>query len=124
MRRILAASLVLAVPAVAAAPSREPFGNAHIALMVRVQAGGAEPRLSELDVWADGSRLRARVRDEPASGEFWIDGLDSAALWIVGGKVEAPKRRTLAHALQLSLGSALLPAHGNTDRIAGRPCRS
>lgn len=123
MRRIALASLLLAMPALAGAPSREPFGNAHLTLMVRVQAGAAEPRLAELEVWADGTRLRARVRGEPESGDFWIDGLDSAALWIVGGKVETPKRRTLAHALQLSLGAALPPAHGNTDRIAGRPCQ-
>lgn len=122
MRRIVA-TMLLALPAFAAAPSREAFGNAHVTLMIRVQAGAAEPRLAELDLWADGTRLRARVRGEPESGELWIDRLDAAALWIVGGKVEAPKRRTLAHALQLSLASALLPAHGNTDRIAGRPCK-
>ncbi len=123
MRRIALASLLLAVPALAAAPSREPFGNAHLTLMVRVQAGAAEPRLADVDLWADGTRLRARVRGEPETGEVWIDGLDSAALWIVNGKVEAPKRRTLPHALQLSLAAAPTPAHGNTDRIAGRPCK-
>jgi len=123
MRRIALFSLLLAMPALAAAPAREAFGNAHVTLMVRMQAGAGEPRLAELDVWADGTRLRARVRGEPESGEFWIDGLDSVALWIVAGKSETPKRRTFAHALQLSLASAALPAHGNTDRIAGRPCR-
>ena len=123
MRRIALASLLLAFPSLAAAPPREPFGNAHVALMVRVQAGTAEPRLAEVDVWAEGTRLRARIRGEPGEGEFWIDGLDSPAQWIVSGKVEPARRRTLAHALQLSLAPAPSPAHANTDRIAGRPCK-
>jgi hypothetical protein len=123
MRRTPLTWLLLALPAVAAAPPREPFGNAHVSLMVRVQAGAADPRLAEVDVWAEGTRLRARVRGEPESGEFWIDGLGSPALWIVSGKVEPARRRTLEHALQLSLAPAPSPAHANTDRIAGRPCK-
>lgn len=121
MRRTALISLLLAAPAFAAAPAREPFGNAHLSLMVRMEAGAAGPRLAEVDVWSDGSRLRARIRGE--AGELWIDGLDSAAQWIVKGKVEQPRRRTLEHALQLSLAPAPSPAHANTDRIAGRPCK-
>ncbi|MGZ6124171.1 MAG: hypothetical protein ACXWLR_04375, partial [Myxococcales bacterium] len=123
MRRTALVSLLLALPSIAAAPAREPFGNAHVSLMARVQAGNAEPRLAEVDVWADGARLRARIRGEPGSGEFWIDGPGSPALWIVGGKMEQARRRTLEHALQLSLAPAPSPAHANTDRIAGRPCK-
>lgn len=125
MRRKTLTSLLLALPALAAAPgaTREPFGNAHVSLMVRVQNGAAEPRLAEVDVWAEGARLRARVRGAAEAGEFWIDGLDSPALRIVGGKVEAPKRRTLEHALQLALAPSAPAAHANTDRIAGHPCK-
>jgi hypothetical protein len=123
MRRTALASLLLALPSLAAAPPREPFGNAHVALMVRLQAGAAEPRLAEVDLWAEGARLRARIRGQPESGELWIDGLGSPALWIVNGKVEPAGRRTLAHALQLSLAPPPSPAHANTDRIAGRPCK-
>ena len=123
MRRRGLLPLLIAVPALSAAsaPPREPFANAHVSLMARLQTGGAGPRLADLDVWADGARLRARVRGE--AGEIWIDGLDAPAFFIVDGKVEEPRRRTLERALQLALSPALLPAHANTDRIAGRPCK-
>ena len=122
MRRIALASLLFAVPALAAAPSREPFGNARVTLMVRVQAGGAEPRLAELDVWAEGTRLRARVRGEPASGDLWVDGSGSP-LWIVDGKVEAPSAGRWRRRCNSPSVSRRAPAHANTDRIAGHPCK-
>jgi hypothetical protein len=122
MHRIVLTSLLLAMPALAADPPREAFANARVSLMVRVQAGAAEARVAEVDVWAEGARLRARIRGEPASGDFWVDGSGSP-LWIVEGKIEAPKRRTLAHALQLAFAVAPTPAHANTDRIAGHPCK-
>lgn len=117
--------LLLALPALAADPvvPREPFARAHVSLMVRAQNGAGEPRLADVDVWAEGARLRARVRGEPKSGEFWIDGLSSEALRIIDGKVSPPRRRTLEHALQLALAASPSLANANTDRIAGHPCK-
>jgi hypothetical protein len=116
-------TILIAAFAVAAgsSPAREPFANAHVMLMARVQNGNGEPHLADVDVWAEGARLRARVRGERA--ELWIDGLDAAALLIVEGKVEEARRGTAERALQLALAPAQPPAHANTDRIAGRPCK-
>ena len=124
MRRTALIAL-LALPALAADPvvPREPFAKAHVSLMARAQLGAAEARLADIDVWAEGTRLRARVRGEPRSGEFWVDGLASEALRIVDGKVSQPGRRTLEHALQLALAASPSLANANTDRIAGHPCK-
>jgi hypothetical protein len=124
MRRA-ALILTLALPALAADPlvPREPFAKAHVSLMARAQTGAEEPRLADLDVWAEGTRLRARVRGEPKAGEFWVDGLASEALRILDGKVKDPRRRTLEHALQLALAASPSLANANTDRIAGHPCK-
>jgi hypothetical protein len=115
----------LALPAVAAPPlaPREPFGKAHVSMMARAQNAGREAKLVEIDIWAEGNRLRARVRDEPNLGEFWIDGLAAEALHIVDGKVSEPRKRTLEHALQLGLRASPTLAHANSDRIAGHPCK-
>ena len=123
MRRRGLLPLLIALPALAAGTPaiREPFANAHLSLMARVQSGGGEPRLADVDVWAEGARLRARVRGD--AGELWIDGPDAPALFIAGGKVEEARRRTMERALQLALAPARMPAHANTDRIAGRPCK-
>ncbi|MGZ6142920.1 MAG: hypothetical protein ACXWLM_06260, partial [Myxococcales bacterium] len=99
---------------------REPFARAHGARMARAQLGEREPRLADVDVWAEGTRLRARIRGEP--GVFWIDGLSSGAVRVVDGKVAEPKRRTLEHALQLSLAASPSLSNRNTDRIAGHSC--
>src|ERR1051325_10440405 len=95
MRRTLL--VLLALPALAADPlvPREPFAKAHVSLMARSQAGSAEARLADIDVWAEGTRLRARVRGEPRAGEFWVDGLASEALRILDGKVAPPHKRTM-----------------------------
>ena len=123
MRRT-ALLLMLALPA-AADPlvQREPFAKAHVSLMARSQSGSAEARLAEIDVWAEGTRLHAKVRDDPKAGEFWVDGLASEALRILDGKVQAPRRRSLEHALQLALAASPSLANANTDRIAGHPCK-
>jgi hypothetical protein len=117
--------LLLSLPALAADPlvPREQFAKAHVSLMARSQTGASEPRLAEIDVWAEGTRLRAMVRGEPRAGEFWIDGLASEALRILDGKVAQPRKRTLAHALQLALAVSPSLANANTDRIAGHPCK-
>ncbi len=102
---------------------REPFANAHVSLMARVQNGAAEARLAELDVWAEGTRLRARVRGDERAGELWLEGLATQPVRIVGGKVEPPRRKTLEGALQTALTPAPILPHASTDRIAGRPCK-
>ena len=123
MRRSLL--FLIALPALAADPlvSREPFAKAHVSLMARAQAWAQEARLADIDVWAEGARLRARVRGEPQAGEFWVDGLASEALRIVGGKVVEPKKRSLEQGLKLSLAASPSLANTNTDRIAGHPCK-
>ena len=125
MRRNGLLAILIAAPALAAGspPVREPFVNAHVSLMARLQDGAAEPRLADIDLWADGARLRARVRGDPQSGDLWIDGLDAPALYIAHGKVEEPARRTLERALHLALSAPTAAPHAATDRIAGRPCR-
>jgi len=121
MRRSLVI-LLAALPALAdPLVPREPFAKAHVSLMVRAQMGEREPRLADVDVWAEGTRLRARIRGEP--GAFWIDGLSADAVRVVDGKVAEPKRRTLEHALQLALAPSPSLANANSDRIAGYPCK-
>jgi hypothetical protein len=124
MRRIALAALIC-LPAMAADPlvPREPFANAHVSLMARAQSGAQEPRMADIDLWAEGTRLLARVRGEPRAGELWIDGLASEALRIVDGKVVKPKLRTLEGGLRLALAASPSLANANTDRIAGHPCK-
>ena len=125
MRGIWVIWVLFALPAMAAGPvvPREPFAKAHISMMARVQAGRGEARLAEIDVWAEGARLRARVRGEPQFGEFWVDGLSSEALHLLDGKVDEPRARTLEHALKVALAASPSLANANTDRIAGHPCK-
>jgi hypothetical protein len=122
MRRTLL-SLVIALPAVAGDPlvPREPFAKAHVSMMARAQVGDREARLADVDVWAEGARLRARIRGEP--GAFWIDGLSSDAVRVADGKVAELKRRTLEHALQLALAPSPSLDNADSDRIAGHPCK-
>ncbi|OLE63457.1 MAG: hypothetical protein AUG04_05225 [Deltaproteobacteria bacterium 13_1_20CM_2_69_21] len=123
MRRSAVLTMLAAIPAISAgaAVPREPFAKAHVFWMARAQSGAGEARLAEIDVWAEGTRLRAQVRGEPQVGEF--SGLASQALHVAGGKVDPPRRKTLEHALQLALAAAPVLPHTNSDRIAGRPCR-
>lgn len=125
MRAKAALLLLLAPPLLAAAAvvAREPFAKAHVSMMARSQAGKGEARLSEIDVWAEGSRLRAKVRGDPHAGEFWVDGLAAEALHIRDGKIDEPGRKTLEHALQLALAASPSLQNANTDRIAGHPCK-
>jgi hypothetical protein len=124
MRRFSALMLALTLPALAAPPAgpREAFGNAHVLMMVRWQAKGSEARIAELDVWAEGTRLRARVNSEPKLGEFWVDGL-AKPVHILDGKLDEPKRRSLEGALLLTLAASSQPGNANSDRIAGHPCK-
>jgi hypothetical protein len=126
MRRALLI-LIVALPALAAEPlplvPREPYAKAHVSWMVRAQSGVREARLAEVDVWAEGTRLRARVKGEPQAGEFWVDGLSAEALRLVAGKPSEPRKHTLEHALQLALSRSPSLANANSDRIAGHPCK-
>jgi hypothetical protein len=117
--------VLFALPAVAAGPvvPREAFAKAHVSMMARVQAGRGEARLAEIDLWAEGARLRARVRGEPQAGEFWVDGLASEPLHLRDGKVVEPGKNTLEHGLKISLAASPSLANANTDRIAGHPCK-
>jgi hypothetical protein len=120
---VLIAALA-ALPALADLPvAREPFAKAHVSMMARAQLGEGEARMADLDVYAEGARLRARLRADPKAGEFWVDGLASPVLRLVGGKIAEPRRRTLEHALQLALAAWPSLANANTDRIAGHPCK-
>jgi hypothetical protein len=115
---------VAALPALAGAlVAREPFAKAHISMMVRAQVGEGQAQMADLDIYAEGTRLRARLRGDPKAGEFWVDGLASPVLRLVGGKIAEPRRRTLEHALQLALAAWPSLANANTDRIAGHPCK-
>jgi hypothetical protein len=121
---LTSALLVLAPAGLTAAPAGPPeaFANAHVLLMVRSQIRGHEARLSDLEVWAEGTRLRARVHG--GKGELWLDGAGSKAIYLVDGKVVEPKRQSLEAVLLAALvpmGSP--PANANTDRIAGHPCK-
>ncbi len=122
MRRSLIA-LSIALPALAAPDPlvpREAFAKAHVSMMARAQVGERPARMADVDVWAEGTRLRARIRGEP--GVFWVDGLSSEAVRVVDGKVAELRRRTLEHGLQLSLAASPSLSNRNTDRIAGHPC--
>src|SRR5438105_5580553 len=115
----------LAVAAAPAAPmvAREPFAKAHVQLMTRSEAKGGQLRLVDVDLWAEGTRLKARVRDSASAGEFWVDGLGSAPLRIVNGRIAEPRPRTLEAGLQLALRASPDPGSSRNDRVAGHPCK-
>jgi hypothetical protein len=126
MRRISAAVLfAAALPALAVSPAgpREPFGNAHVLLMARSQMKGHDAQMADLELWAEGTRLRAKVRGEPKSGEFWVDGLGSKPLHLLDGKPDDPRRRSLEGALMLAFMPSASLSNANSDRIAGHPCK-
>lgn len=118
--------IAAALSALAATPplvAREPFAKAHVSMMARAQSGDRAARLAEIEVFAEGTRLRARLRGEAKSGEFWVDGLASPVLRLVDGTLVEPRRHTLEHGLVLAFGPSPSLASANTDRIAGHPCK-
>ena len=127
MRNLTALALVFVASAASAADPlvpREPFAKAHITMMARAEAtSDHEARLAEIEVWAEGSLLRALLRGEPKSGELWIDGFASQPLLIHDGKVEEPRRRTLEAGLKAAFATSPSLASANTDRVAGHPCK-
>ena len=122
-----ALALALAAPAaLAAGPAvpREPFATAHVSMMARSEAASdPEARLAEIDVWAEGTRLRVRVRNEPRAGELWIDGLAAPPLRLLDGQVVEPRHRTLEAGLKAAFATSPSLASANTDRVAGHPCK-
>lgn len=117
-----------ALPALADSPAtalvpREAFAKAHVSMMARAQLGKGEARMVDVDVYAEGTRLRALVRGEAKAGEFWVDGLSSPVLRLLDGKIAESHKRTLEYALQLALAASPSLATSNTDRIAGHPCK-
>ena len=124
MRRTLL--LIPALSALAATPplvAREPYAKAHVSMMARAQTGDRPARLAEVEVFAEGTRLRARLRGEPKAGELWVDGLASPVLRLVEGQLAEPRRQTLEHALVQAFAASPSLASANTDRIAGHPCK-
>ena len=120
---LLAASTAALAETEARLEPREPFARAHVQMMVRVQRGSAPALLADVDVWAEGTRLRATVAGDAEHAQYWIDGLAAEPLRIVKGSVVPAKSKTLAHGLELSLRAA--PDRGNSqnDRVAGKPCK-
>lgn len=121
-KAVLLAALAAAAPSWADGPlvRREPFAKAHVTMMARAEAKGASAKMADVDVWAEGGRLRALVRGE---GEFWVDGLNSSPLLIKQGKVAEPHKRTLEQGLSLALGAAPDLGNSKNDRVAGHPCK-
>ena len=120
---LLAASTASVAETEALHVPREPFARAHVQMMVRVQRGASPAVLAEVDVWAEGTRLRATVVGDADRAQYWIDGLAAAALRIVNGAVAPAKAKTLAHALELSLRAPADRGNSQNDRIAGKPCK-
>lgn len=124
---LVAAPLLLAAPAAPAAEAlfaREPFAKAKVHFMARAEKDG-KVTLAELEVWAEGTRLRARFTPGPGAptGELWVDGFTAAPLLVRAGKVEGTRRYSLEHGLALALQAAPAPANSGNDRVAGRPCK-
>ena len=102
---------------------RQPFAAAHVQYMARAQRANAPASLSEVDVWAEGTRLKAVIAGDSEQATYWVDGLASHPLRLVKGQVAAAKAKTLAQGLELAFRAA--PDQGNqqNDRVAGKPCR-
>jgi len=124
-------SLLLSLPLLSGAAfadspaAREPFAKAHVTMVARAQSKDSGARLVEIEIWAEGSRLRARLHDDNGviPGELWIDGPSAEAVQVIAGKVVEPKKRSLEQGLKLSLGRVQQTATSNNDRVAGHSCK-
>ena len=103
---------------------REVFANAHVLLMARAESNG-QSRMADVEVWASGDKLRARVLSASGapSDEFWLDGLTSDALLLRDGKPVDAHRRSIEQGLQISLRGVPDLGNSKNDRIAGHPCK-
>jgi hypothetical protein len=101
----------------------QPFAKAHVQLMARVQRGAQPGHMADVDVWAEGTRLKAVIANDPEKATYWIDGLAARPLRLVGGEVKEAKLKTLARGLEYALSSAPDLGNQQNDRVAGKPCR-
>ncbi|MBS2021007.1 MAG: hypothetical protein JST92_01245 [Deltaproteobacteria bacterium] len=115
-----AAFAALADPLVA----REPFGKAHVQMMIRAEDKDGGSTMADLDVYAEGSRLRAQLKGKGKhQGELWIDGFAAEAVLLRGGKVFEPRKHTLEHSLTLAMSPSKDLGNSKNDRVAGKPCK-
>lgn len=103
--------------------AKEPFAKAHLQMMVRAEQKDGGARMVDLEVWAQGSRLRALVRAHGAPTEVWVDGFQAEPILIKGGKVVEPRRRSLEQGLVLALRPSADLGNSKNDRVAGKPCK-
>jgi hypothetical protein len=103
--------------------TREPFGRAHVQMMARVQRGAAPGIMADVDLWAEGTRLRATIAGDGEHAQYWIDGLASEPLRIVKGQVAPAKAKTLAQGVEFSLRAPSDAGNRQNDRVAGKPCK-
>ncbi len=117
----------LAQPAKAEADTRlvprEPYARAHVQMMVRAQRGNQPAVMADVDVWAEGTRLRALVAGDAERAQYWVDGLAAAPLRLVKGQIVPARAKTIARGLELALRAAPDLGNRQNDRIAGRPCK-
>jgi len=102
---------------------REPFARAHVQMMARVQRGAGPGIMADIDVWAEGTRLRAVIAGDVEQAEYWIDGLAALPLRIVKGRIAPAKPKTLAAGLELALRATPDSGNRQNDRVAGKPCK-
>ena len=124
-RTISGATLLVSLSASAEGPlvAREPFAKAHVQLMVRAEEAGVA-RMVDLEVWAEGTRLRALASGGKGTAtELWIDGLSSEPILLRNGKVTEPARHSLEHGLLLALRPSPELGNSKNDRVAGKPCK-
>lgn len=122
---LLVLSLAAAsAPVSAAGPlvPRERFARAHVQLMVRAAQRRGSARVEDVDVWADGARLKAVIRASGAA-TVWVDGLSSEPLVLAAGKVAEPRADSLEGSLRLALRASTDLGNSKNDRVAGRPCK-
>ena len=76
MRSVLLCSLMAAgvagVTPAHAAPlvPREPFARAHVLLMARAQKGDGPAKMADVEIWAQGTRLRAIVTGDAEHAQW------------------------------------------------------
>ena len=103
---------------------RESFANAHLLYMVRAESQGRS-KMADVELWADGARLRARIAPPRgvSADEVWVDGLASEALLLHAGHVAQARPGSIEEGLQRSLRPAPELGNSKNDRVAGHPCK-
>ena len=103
--------------------AREPFAKARVSMMVRSAGSDGSARMVDLDLFAEGTRLRAIVRGKGAHTELWVDGLAAEPLLLKNGKVQEPRKRSLEQGLVSALRPSPDLGNSKNDRVAGKPCK-